>query len=135
MPVPRAVLEDSVGIVSRPVMDGEGLAQQLLCQGPLDLHSDNALRVGVQAGDVHLRPLGFRPELGDQLIVPGLIAGDVDVDILTVKVQPDSTPGQRRQQNDHQERPANGGRVPAKQGAALLDWFGYNLRPHRPLCR
>ena len=87
MPVPRTVLKNGVGIIRSAMMDGEGLAQQLFCQGTLDLHRDDAFRVGVQTGNVYLRPLRFRPELGDQLVIPGPVARNVDIDILPVQEQ------------------------------------------------
>lgn len=86
--------------------DGEGLAHQLLRQGPPDLHRDDALRVGLGVPDVHLGLAGLYPELGDQLIVPGLVAGDIDIDVLAAQEQEYPAPGQCCQRNS-QQHPAD----------------------------
>ena len=94
MPVPRMVLENGIGVVSPAVADSEGLTQQLLCQGPLDLHSDNTLWVWVEVCYIDFRPFELHPELRHQLVVPRLVAGDIDIYVFPAQEQENAGPAQ-----------------------------------------
>ena len=82
-------------------VDMELLALKLLGKGTLQLDCDRSAGIGVYITEVDAGVLGIDPELGNQLIVTRLVAGDLDIDVLAAQEQENQKADQQhREQND-----------------------------------
>ena len=98
MPVRTRLLRDGVLVGPVGVMNGECLPDQSFGQGVFDFHCGIQRLAQVCAGDVDFGLLRLYLEFCNELIVPRLISGDIDIDVLSALEQKDTAAGQGKGQ-------------------------------------